>query len=174
MASSTLLKLFNAAVTAAMNEMFRQRTAKEVLAQCVAAALAGKGGGGLTLPAVEAKLRALQAEQLDLLQLAMRDLNGTEYDERLAQINDAMSGLLTRKNELIQTGCTDTEYDSRVQTIAAALETTDSAIAGFNDGMVFQTVSSIKVLDRDRLSVRFKDGTELEQTVEHTERRASA
>lgn len=40
--------------------------------------------------------------------------------------------------------------------------------------IVFQTVSSIKVLDKDRLSIRFKDGTELEQTVEHTERRASA
>ncbi len=34
--------------------------------------------------------------------------------------------------------------------------------------------SSIKVLDKDRLSIRFKDGTELEQAVEHTERRASA
>lgn len=164
----------HAAVTAAMNEMFRQRTAKEVLAQCVATALAGRSDGDLTLPTVEARLRALQTEQLDLLQLAMRDLSGTEYDERLAQINDAISGLLTRKTELIQAGHTDTGYDSRVQAITDTLEGTDSAIAGFDDGIVFQTVSSIKVLDKDRLSIRFKDGTELEQAVEHTERRASA
>lgn len=164
----------HAAVTAAMNEMFRQRTAKEVLTQCVAAALAGRSDSDLTLPNLEGRLRALQTEQLDLLQLAMRDLNGTEYDERLTQINDAISGLLTRKTELIQAGHTDTGYDSRVQAITDTLEATDSAIIGFDDGIVFQTVSSIKVLDKDRLSIRFKDGTELEQAVEHIERRASA
>ena len=155
-----------------MNELFRQRTAREVLAQCVAAVLAGTGDDA-SLPAVEAKLRALQAEQMDLLQLAMQDINGTEYDERLTQINDAMSGLLTRKTELIQAGHTGTEYDSRVQAITDTLEGTDSAIEGFNDGMVYQTVSSIKVLDKERLAVRFKDGTEIEQEVVNM-RRASA
>ena len=162
----------HAAVTSAMNEMFRQRTAQEVLTQCVAAALAGTGDD-TSLPAVEAKLRALQAEQMNLLQLAMQDINGTEYDERLTQINDAMSGLLTRKTELIQAGHTDTEYDSRVQAITDTLEGTGSAIEGFNDGMVYQTVSSIKVLDKERLAVRFKDGTEIEQEVVNM-RRASA
>lgn len=163
----------HAAVTSAMNELFRQRTAREVLAQCVAAALAGTRDDDLTLPAVEARLRALQAEQLDLLQLAMQDLNGTEYDERLTQINDAMSGLLTRKNELIQAGCASTEYDSRVQAITDTLEGTVSTIEEFNDGMVYQTISSIKVLDRERLCIRFKDGTEIEQEIINM-RRASA
>lgn len=162
----------HAAVTSAMNELFRQRTAREVLAQCVAAALAGTEDDA-SLPAVEAKLRALQAEQMNLLQLAMQDINGTEYDERLTQINDAMSGLLTRKTELIQAGHTGTEYDSRVQAITDTLEGTGSAIEGFNDGMVYQTVSSIKVPDKERLAVRFKDGTEIEQEVVDM-RRASA
>lgn len=162
----------HAAVTSAMNELFRQRTVREVLAQCVATALAGTGDDA-SLPTVEAKLRALQAEQMDLLQLAMRDPNGTEYDERLTQINDAMSGLLTRKTELIQAGHTGTEYDSRIQAITDTLEGTGSAIEGFNDGMVYQTITSIKVLDKERLSVRFKDGTEIEQEVVNM-RRASA
>ncbi len=39
--------------------------------------------------------------------------------------------------------------------------------------MVYQTVSSIKVLDKERLAVRFKDGTEIEQEVINM-RRASA
>ena len=162
----------HAAVTSAMNELFRQRTAREVLALCVAAALAGTGDDA-SLPAVEAKLRALQAEQMNLLQLAMQDINSTEYDDRLTQINDAISGLLTRKTELIQAGHTGTEYDSRVQAITDMLEGTGSAIEGFNDGMVYQTVSSIKVLDKERLVVRFKDGTEIEQEVVNM-RRASA
>ena len=38
---------------------------------------------------------------------------------------------------------------------------------------VYQTVSSIKVLDKERLAVRFKDGTEIEQEIVNM-RRASA
>ena len=165
--SATLEELeLHAAVTSAMNELFRQRTAKEVLSQCVAAALAGKEDGGLTLPAVESRLRALQEEQMNLLQMAYdAGSDCAEYDDRISQINTAMTTLLDRKAELIREGRADTGYDSRVQAITDTLEGTDSAINGFDDGMVYQTVSSIKVLDRERLSIRFKDGTELEQEI---------
>ena len=156
----------HAAVTSAMNEMFRQRTAKEMLTQCITAALAGREDGDLTLPAVEAKLRMLQEEQLELLQIAMKEgAECTEYDERLSQINAAMTVLLDRKAELAQEGRADAGYDSRIQAITDTLEDADSSIGGFDDGMVYQTVSSIKVLDRERLSIRFKDGTELEQEI---------
>ncbi len=126
-----------AAVVSALNEMFRQRTAKETLAQCVAAALAGRQDGDLTLPAVETRLRALQAEQMDLLQLAMQEPDCADFDERLSRINAAMSDLLARKAELIQAGCTDTTYDSWVLDITDTLEHMDSAIAEFDDGMVY-------------------------------------
>ena len=162
------------AVVSAMNEMFRQRTAKETLAQCVAAALAGRQDGDLTLPAVETRLRALQAEQMDLLQQAMRDTDCTEYDEKLTQISTAVAALLERKAELVRQGYTDTTYDSRVLAITDTLEHIDSAITEFDDGMVYQTISSIKVLERERISVRFKDGTEIEQEVIEITRRASA
>ena len=46
----------HAAVTAAMNELFRQQAAQQVLADCIAAALAGTGDD-TSLPAVEANLR---------------------------------------------------------------------------------------------------------------------
>ena len=36
----------------------------------------------------------------------------------------------------------------------------------FRDDTVRQLISSIKVLDKERLFIRFKDGTELEQTIE--------
>ena len=163
----------HSAVTSAMNELFRQRTAKEVLSQCVAAVLAGKEDSDLTLPAVESRLKALQEEQMNLLQMAYgAGSDCTEFDDRISQINSAMTALLDKKAELIREGRTDTGYDSRVQTIADTLEGTDSTIGGFDDGMVYQTVSSIKVLDRERLSIRFKDGTELEQEI--INRRVSA
>ncbi len=60
-----------------------------------------------------------------------------------------------------------------MQAITDTLEGTGSATEGFNDGMVYQTVSSIKALDKERLAVQFKDGTEIDQEVINM-RRASA
>lgn len=163
-----------AAVTTALNEMFRQREARETLADCVAAALAGTGDD-TSLPAVEAKLRALQEEQMNLFRLAANaGPENTEYDDRMIQVNAAMMELTARKTELERKGGADPVYDSRVQSITGILEQTDSAIEGFNEGLVFQMVSRVTVLDRERLTVRFKDGTEIEQAVEHIDRRASA
>ncbi len=162
------------AVVSALNEMFRQRTAKELLAQCISAALAGAEDGGLTLPAVEVRLKALQEEQMSLLQLAMEEPDCTEYDEKLTQVSAAMTAMLERKAELVRQGCTDAAYDSRVLDITDTLEQMDSAITEFDDGMVYQTISSIKVLDAERISVRFKDGTEVEQEVIEITRRVSA
>ncbi len=162
------------AVTAAMNELFRQQTARQMLADCIAAALAG-AGGDTSLPAVEAKLRALQEEQIRLFHLAAdAGPDNTEYDDRIIEVNAAMTALLARKGELEQEDHTETECDSRVRLITDTLETTDSAIGDFDEGMVCQTVSSIRVLDSEWLSIRFKDGTELNQAIEHIERRASA
>ena len=161
-----------AAVTAALNEMFRQREAQETLAQCVAAALAGPGDDA-SLPGVEARLRALQARQLELLQLAMGDTENTEFDGELTRINAAMTELLTRKTKLEREGGAPVQ-DSRTQAITGVLERADSALGGFQESIVFQTVNRVTVLDKERLSIRFKDGTELEQAVEHRERRDTA
>lgn len=155
-----------AAVTAAMNELFRQRTAKELLAQCIAAALADTEGGDLTLPAVESRLCALQERQMELFGLAGANSDSTEYDEELRRVTEAKLALQARKDELIRQGHTNTAYDSRVRFITDTLEDTDSAIEGFDEGMVRQTVSCVTVLDAERLSVRFKDGTEIEQIIE--------
>lgn len=155
-----------AAVTAAMNELFRQQTARQTLADCIAAALAG-AGDDTSLPAVEAKLRALQEEQMRLFHLAAdAGPDSTEYDDRLTEVSTAMTALLARKGDLEREGRAETAHDSRVRFITDALETTDSAIGGFDEGMVCQTVASIRVMDAERLSIRFKDGTEIEQIIE--------
>ena len=161
-----------AAVAAALNERFRQQRARQALADCVAAALTGSAD--LSLPAAEARLRALQERQMELLQLAAGDAENTEFDEEISRVSAAILDLLTRKTELEREGRIDPEYESRMTTISGTLEESDSAEVGFDDVIVRQMVSGIKVLDRDWVSIRFKDGTEVEQAVEHMERRASA
>ena len=78
-----------------------------------------------------------------------------------------MFPLLAKPNGVLEReGHTDTECDSRVRTITGRLEAADSSIGEFQDDTVRQLVSSIRVLDRERLSIRFKDGTEIEQVIE--------
>ena len=139
-----------------------------------AAALAGVGNADLSLPAAEARLKALQERQMELLQMAAGDADNTEFDEEISRVSAAILGLLARKTELEQEGRTDPEYDRRVASITGALEEVDSAAVPFDDVIVRQVISSIRVLDRERLSIRFKDGTEVEQAVEYPQRRVSA
>ena len=163
-----------AAVASAMNERFQQQAARQTLTDCVAAALAGVGNADLSLPAAEARLKALQERQMELLQMAAGDADNTEFDEEISRVSAAILGLLARKTELEQEGRTDPEYDRRVASITGALEEVDSAAVPFDDVIVRQVISSIRVLDRERLSIRFKDGTEVEQAIEYPQRRVSA
>ncbi len=163
-----------AAVAAAINERFRQQTARQALVDCVAAALAGAGDTDLSLPAAEVRLRALQERQMELLQLAAGNADSTEFDEEIARVSTAILDLLTRKTELEREGRTNPEYDSRVASITSVLDKADSAEVGFDDAIVRQVIGSIKVMDRERLSIRFKDGTEVEQAIEYAQRKASA
>ncbi len=170
---SATMEELQAAVTAALNGMLRQREARDTLADCVASALAGTGDDS-SLPTVEAQLRALQGRQMELLQLAMGDTRNTGFDEELIRINAAITELLARKTKLEREGGADPVYDGRVQAITGVLERTDSAITEFDDGIVFQMISRVTVLDKERVSVRFKDGTEIEQAVEYRKRRDTA
>lgn len=111
---------------------------------------------------------------MELLQLAMGDTRNTGFDEELIRINAAITELLARKTKLEREGGADPVYDGRVQAITGVLERMDSAITEFDDGIVFQMISRVTVLDKERVSVRFKDGTEIEQAVEYRKRRDTA
>lgn len=94
-----------AAVAAAMNERFRQQTARQTLVDCVAADLAGTGNADLSLPAAKARLKALQERQMELLQMAASaDPDNLEYDEEISRVNAAIMDLLTRKTECVRKG----------------------------------------------------------------------
>ena len=100
-----------------------------------------------------------------LFQLAVESgPENSEYDDRISEVNAAMTALLKRKGELEK--AEPAEDDSRVRAINDRLEAADSFIGEFRDDTVRQLISSIKVLDKERLSIRFKDGTEFEQIIE--------
>lgn len=158
----------HAAILSAMNEMFRMRDARQVLRESITAALAG-GGDEMSLPAVESRIRQLQNRQMELFQLAVAaGADCTSYDEELMRVNMAKTELMAKKAELERQGRTAGDFDQRMEEIGAAAEEASAALSAFDDITARQLISTIKVLDKDRLLIRFKDGTEVEQRIENT------
>jgi len=156
------------AILSAMNEMFQTQTAKQALKDSIAAALAGQEQE-MTLPAVESQIRTLQERQMELFQLAVSaGVECTDYDEELQQVNMAKTRLLAKKAELERQGRTAAEFDRRMEQLGAEIDKASPAISNFDDITVRQLISNIKVLGEGRILVRFKDGTEIEQTIEDT------
>ena len=106
---------------------------------------------------------------MELFQLAVAaGADCTDYDEELMQVNMAKTSLMAKKAELERMGHTAGEFERRMEEIGAAVEEESAALTAFDDITVRQLISNIKVLDKDRLLIRFKDGTEIEQRIEHT------
>ena len=154
-----------AAVTAAMNELFHTQTAKEALEASITAALAGEDGE-LSLPALETQIHSLTERQLELFQLAVSaGPDCLDCDEAIQRVNMAKTTLMAKKAELEREGRTAAAFDRRMEDIANELAQTAGTITEFDEVTVRQLVSNIKVVSKDTLLICFKDGTEITQTV---------
>lgn len=153
----------HAAVVGAMNELFQMQSARDELKASLAAALAGDEQE-LTLPAVEARIRSLQERQLEIFQLIVgAGPDCTDYDEELQRVNMAKTSLMAKKAELEQTQQTAPAFQQRLEELGTEVDEARAAITGFDELTVRQLVSNIKVLDKESLLIRFKDGTEITQ-----------
>lgn len=94
----------------------------------------------------------------------------TEYDEELQRVTMAKTELLAIKTELEREERTAGEFDQRMAEISGTLERENSAIEEFDEVLVWQLVSNIMVLGKDRIMVWFKDGTEAEQVISRSAR----
>jgi hypothetical protein len=153
----------HSAVVAAMNELFNAQAAKQALTNCITAVLAGEMDG-LTLPTVDAQIQQIQERQIELFQLAVgAGSDCVDYDEEIRRVSAAKAQLMAKRVELEREQHTSGEFERRMDQITALLEETDCSITDFDEVTVRQMVSNIKVMDADRLLIRFKDGTETEQ-----------
>ena len=155
----------HAAIVSAMNSQLDRQLAKDVLKQCISAALA-VSEPGLALPAVESRIRTLQERQIELIGFATAEgARFEDYDEEIGRVNEEKMRLLGIKAELEMAEQPQDAFDHRMEEIDAALSQESGMIEVYDDIRIRQLVSSIKVLDKDRLLIRFKDGTEIVQTV---------
>ena len=155
----------HAAVVSAMNEMFSQHTARDVLKECITTALSA-AEPELTLPAVESKIRSLQARQIELYQLASAPGAGDSYDEEIGQINADKMRLMQLKAELEISQQANAAFNQRIAEIDHAVDHDSGEITEYDDVRTRQLIGMIKVMDKETLLIRFKDGTEIVQHIE--------
>lgn len=106
---------------------------------------------------------------MELMRLAYdAGSENTEFDAEIRKIYEAKAQLMMLKNELEQTEQDATGYDDRMEHVSGAIEMDSGAIEEYDDIMVRQLISNIKVLDKETILVRFKDGTEIQQRIERT------
>ena len=153
------------AVVAAMNEQLDRQSAKEALKQSLLTALAANEPE-MTRASVEIQIKALQERQIELIGLATAEgAKFEDYDEEIGHVNEEKLRLLGIRAELETAQQGNTAFDHRMDEIDAALSQDSGMIEEYDDIRTRQLVSYIKVLDKERLLIRFKDGTEIAQTV---------
>ena len=153
------------AVVSAVNELFSQQATRDAVRDCVTSALA-RAQPELSLPALENQLRLVEKHQKELLGLAYQDANNSYYDSELQKILEVKAQLLEMRAEMERTHSAVTELDLRIERIESELALDSGTITKYDDTMARQLISNIKVLDWERLLIRFKDGTEVEQIIE--------
>lgn len=162
--SPTLVETdIHAAVVAAMNEMFSQKTVKELLTDSIAASIS-RQDGKMSIPAIDGMLRELRTHQLNILQLAAGvGAESTLYDEEIHKISMEISTLIAKRMGLEKAQQNNAGADCRIEQLTAEVDSVDAGISTFDDLSVRQLISFIKVMSKDKLLVCFKDGTEIEQ-----------
>lgn len=153
------------AVVSAMNEMFSQKSLKAILQDSIRTALLPENGE-TSLAAIDSRLSQLREQQYRLLQLAAAvGADSTQYDEELKKVSMEFSALVAKRSELEKNRQDTEQADERVEQLAAELEAVDTGITTFDEVTVRQLISAITVLSEEKLLIRFKDGTELEQII---------
>ena len=155
----------HAAVVAAMNGQLDRLRAKDALKQSIYTVLAA-AESEMTLPAVESRIRTLQERQIELIGLATAEgARFEDYDEEIGHINEEKLRLLGIRSELETAQQGSAAFNHRMDEIDAALSQDSGMIEKYDDVRTRQLVSYIKVLDKEHLLIRFRDGTEIVQTV---------
>lgn len=149
------------AVISAINERLDHQEVKKALDMSLSTALVGNAGE-MTLQGIEVQLKKLQERQTELLHLAFSaGADCVDYDEEFQKVNLEMMRLTDKRAEMKDQQSVDRELEIKMEMLGNALSHISNRITTFDEVAVRQLVSGIKVLDKERLLVCFRDGEEI-------------
>ena len=161
------------AVLAAINAvMSDHKTRTTNLIDDMAQELAPIPGESMSLGDVERAMAEL-GKQFDALLIEASAADSTEeYAERFRVISSAMEELKCRKTRIQNLRHEQEQLQRRICAAAAAMESASAELVEWEENVVYQMLEKVTVLDREHIRVTFRNGQEVEQTVNQPKRRS--
>ena len=110
-------------------------------------------------------------KQFDTLLAEAANGDADEYAERFRTISTTMEELKRRKAAILGIRQEQEQISRRIHAAASAMTAATVGITEWDDGVVYQMLEKVTVLTGNRIKVTFRNGVEIEQTVDQPKRR---
>ena len=162
------------AVLAAINaSMSGRKVLADQLVDAMEQELAPVPGESMSLGDIDRAVTEL-GKQFDMLLAEAANGDVDEYAERFRAISTTMEELKRRKAAILSIRQEQEQIGRRIHAAASAMTAATVGIIEWDDGVVYQMLEKVTVLADNRIKVTFRNGVEIEQTVDQPKRRKFA
>ena len=162
------------AVLAAINaSMSGCKVLADQLVDAMEQELAPIPGESMSLGDIDRAVTEL-GKQFDTLLAEAANGDADEYAERFRTISTTMEELKRRKAAILGIRQEQEQISRRIHAAASAMTAATVGITEWDDGVVYQLLEKVTVLTGNRIKVTFRNGVEIEQTVDQPKRRKFA
>ena len=162
------------AVLAAINaSMSGRKVLADQLVDAMEQELAPVPGESMSLGDIDRAVTEL-GKQFDTLLAEAANGDADEYAERFRAISTTMEELKRRKTAILSIRQEEEQISRRIHAAASAMAAATVGITEWDDGVVYQMLEKVTVLAGNRIKVTFRNGVEIEQTVDQPKRRKFA
>lgn len=159
------------AVLAAINaSMSGRKVLADQLVDAMEQELAPVPGESMSLGDIDRAVTEL-GKQFDMLLAEAANGDADEYAERFRTISTTMEELKRRKAAILSIRQEQEQIGRRIHAAASAMTAVTMGITEWDDGVVYQILEKVTVLAGNRIKVTFRNGVEIEQTVDQPKRR---
>lgn len=162
------------AVLAAINaSMSGRKVLADQLVDAMEQELAPVPGESMSLGDIDRAVTEL-GKQFDTLLAEAANGDVDEYAERFRAISTTMEELKRRKAAILSIRQEQEQISRRIHAAASAMTAATMGITEWDDGVVYQMLEKVTVLADNRIKATFRNGVEIEQTVDQPKRRKFA
>ena len=162
------------AVLAAINaSMSGRKVLADQLVDAMEQELAPVPGESMSLGDIDRAVTEL-GKQFDRLLAEAANGDADEYAERFRAISTTMEELKRRKAAILSIRQEQEQIGRRIHAAASAMTAVTMGITDWDDGVVYQMLEKVTVLTGNRIKATFRNGVEIEQSVDQPKRRKFA
>ena len=162
------------AVLAAINaSMSGRKVLADQLVDAMEQELAPVPGESMSLGDIDRAVTEL-GKQFDMLLAEAANGDADEYAERFRAISTTMEELKRRKAAILSIRQEQEQIGRRIHAAASAMTAVTVGITDWDDGVVYQMLEKVTALAGNRIKVTFRNGVEIEQSVDQPKRRKFA